>query len=184
MRTPYILLIILALCMTAQALLGLIFSEQYRDVGYVRETWFANDWITLALAVPLFIVGLFLEQRSFVLGRLIWLGVLGYSVYNYAFYLFGTALNAFFPLYVIILVLSVSALILALSRTDVGAIKSRFLAKTPVRLIGGYLIFVALGNRWRSFMEKAWMGLYYSSDRGNSRYAISSHFICQWEPWL
>jgi hypothetical protein len=37
---------------------------------------------------------------------LLWLGAVGYAFYNYAFYLFGAALNAFFPLYVAPLLLS------------------------------------------------------------------------------
>jgi hypothetical protein len=114
-------------------------------VGYVGATWFGNDWITLGLAVPLLMVGLFLEQRHSLLGRLVWLGTLGYGAYNYAFYLFGAALNAFFPLYVVIFILSGLALMLVLSRTDVGKVRSRFNARTPVRLVGGYLVFVATG---------------------------------------
>ena len=39
-------------------------------------------------------------------GLLLWLGVIGYTAYNYGFYLFGAALNAFFPLYLAALVLT------------------------------------------------------------------------------
>ena len=40
-----------------QALLGLVFPELYRDEGFVRETWFGNDWVTLLLGVPALLAG-------------------------------------------------------------------------------------------------------------------------------
>lgn len=51
-------------------------------------------------------------------GLLLWLGLIGYALYNYAFYLFGAALNAFFPIYLAALVLSGTVLIVALSHID------------------------------------------------------------------
>jgi hypothetical protein len=76
---------------------------------------------------------------------LLWLGTLGYGAYNYAYYMLGAALNAFFPLYVAALLVSVATLILALSRIEVARVAERFRPKTPVRLVGGYLVFVASG---------------------------------------
>ena len=38
---------------------------------------------------------------------LVWLGMLGFVAYNDAFYLFGAALNTFFPIYVVLFVLAV-----------------------------------------------------------------------------
>jgi len=66
----------------------------------VLATWFGNDWVTPAIALPLLTTGLLLDRRGSICGRLLWLGALGYAVYNYAFFLFGAALNSFFPLYV------------------------------------------------------------------------------------
>jgi hypothetical protein len=80
--------------------------------------------------------------------------MLGYGAYNYAYYMLGAALNAFFPLYIVSLVLSVGTLILALSRLDVTGVAASFRAKTPVRIIGGYLAFVAAG------LTFVWMGMW------------------------
>lgn len=145
LRVPLALSVVLAFLMAGQSLLGLVFSGQYRDVEWVRTTWFGNDWVTLCLAVPLLVGGLLLERRGSTRGRLLWLGGLGYGAYNYGFYLFGAALSAFFPLYVLAVVVSVVALILALSGIDAGEIAGSALPKTPVRVIGGYLVFVAAG---------------------------------------
>jgi hypothetical protein len=131
--------------MGAQAVLGLTFQAQYRDVPWIKAAWFGNDWVTLLAAVPLLLVALVLARHGSIRGLLLWLGVLGYVAYNYAYYLFGAALNMFFGLYVIAFVLSLMILILALSRLDVAVIAASFPAGTPVRVIGGYLGLVGTG---------------------------------------
>jgi hypothetical protein len=49
-------------------------------------------------------------------GMLIWLGLLAYALYNYAFYLFGAAFNALFLVYVAAFATPALALVAALSR--------------------------------------------------------------------
>jgi hypothetical protein len=119
-RAPYTLTAALAVLMVTQSMLGLIFQREYRDVEWIRATWFGNDWMTLVVAVPLLISGLLMKRRGSAQGMLLWLGVIAYAVYNYAFYLLGAALNAFFPLYVLALVLSVVTLSVGLARLDVA----------------------------------------------------------------
>jgi hypothetical protein len=135
----------LSLLMLAQSLLGLLLPDQYRDAEWIRATWYGNDWVTLVAAVPLLGVGKIRTARGSVRGLLLSLGIAGYTMYNYAFYLFGAVLNAFFPLYVIVLVLAIVTLGLAVSQVDVAAVARSFCRETPVRLIGGYLVFVAAG---------------------------------------
>src|SRR3712207_9468082 len=64
--------------------------------------------------------------------RSAWLGMLGYGAYNYAYYMLGAALNAFFPLYIAALILSVVTLILTLSRIEVAEVAASFRPKTPL----------------------------------------------------
>jgi len=145
LRTPYFLTWGLLAVMGAQAALGLTFQAQYRDVAWIKATWFGNDWVTLLAAVPLLAVALVLARHGSIRGLLLWLGMLGYVAYNYAYYLFGAALNIFFGLYIVAFVLSFVILILALSRLDVAIVAASFKAGTPVRVIGGYLGFVGTG---------------------------------------
>ena len=119
LRTAYLLTMVLVSLMGVQAVLGLLFQAQYRDADWITATWFGNDWFTLVVAVPMFAVALMSAGRGSIRGLLLWVGMLGYGVYNYAYYLFGAALNAFFPLYVLICVLSSVTLILVLSRMEV-----------------------------------------------------------------
>ncbi len=154
MKAPYILSAALAALMVVQSVLGRVFPGQYRDVEWIRTTWFGNDWITLVVGAPLLVASLLLARRGSIRGLLLWLGMLGYGAYNYAYYLLGAALNAFFPLYIVALVLSVSTLILALSRIDAAEVAASFRPKTPVRIVGGYLVFVAVG------LTFVWMGMW------------------------
>jgi hypothetical protein len=134
-----------AVLMGSQSVAGLALPGQYRDVGWVRGTWYGNDWVTLVVALPLLVVALAFARRGSVRGQLLWLGMLGYSTYNYAFYLLGTALNVFFPLYAILLVLSVVGLMLGLSGIGVSAVAAGFAVRTPVRIVGGCLAGIGVG---------------------------------------
>ncbi len=154
MKVPYILSVTLAALMVVQSMLGRIFPEQYRDVEWIRLTWFGNDWVTLVIGAPLLVASLLLARRGSIRGLLLWLGMLGYGAYNYAYYMLGAALNAFFPLYILPLLLSVATLILVLSRIEAADVATVFRPKTPVRIIGGYLVFVAVG------LTIVWMGMW------------------------
>ena len=95
--------------------MGLLFRGQYRDAEWIAATWLGNDWVTLLVALPLLkrrtCAG---EARISTRPVALWLGMLGYAIYNYAYYLFGAALNAFFPLYLAAVIMAAIALILRL----------------------------------------------------------------------
>jgi hypothetical protein len=133
------------LLMLVQAITGLLWPGRYRDPEWIRLTWLGNDWVTLLVAVPLLFAGIAGAARGAVPARLLWLGALGYGAYNYAFYLFGAALNAFFLLYVLGVVFAAAALIVALSHLEAAAVAAAFRPRTPVRAIGGALIFTGVG---------------------------------------
>lgn len=142
---PGRLTVALAGVMLVQTLTGLVFPTQYRDPEPIRSSWLGNDWVTLVVVIPMLIAGLAGVARSSTRGLLLWLGMLGYATYNYAFYLFGAALNASFPLYVIAVVLAVVALILALASIDAAWIARSFRPDAPSRVVGGALVVVGVG---------------------------------------
>ena len=144
MDAAYALTVFLMVVMLAQSALGLLFRGQYRDAEWIAATWLGNDWVTLLVALPLLGAGLVLARRRSQRGLLLWLGMLGYAIYNYAYYLFGAALNAFFPLYLAAVITAAIALILALSHIAPAEIALRYKATAPVRLVGGYFVFVGI----------------------------------------
>jgi hypothetical protein len=145
---------IFAAIMATQAALGLLLPGQYRDTAWIRSTWFGNDAVTLLVGVPLLVTALVLDRRGAVLGRLLRLGALAFGVYNYAFYLLGAALNVFFPLYVLAVLLAAVALAFTVMDTDVARAPDWFHPATPVRRIGGYLVAVACG------LAAVWLGFW------------------------
>jgi hypothetical protein len=149
-----VLTLVLVLVMATQAVMGLLFETAYRDVDWIKATWFGNDCMTLFVAVPLLVVGLVSAGRGSPRGLLLWAGLLGYAVYNYAFYLLGAALNVFFPLYVLAVVLAVSLLVLVLMRANASRVAAYCGSSVPVRVVGGSLVVVALG------LASAWMAMW------------------------
>jgi hypothetical protein len=151
---PYGAAVALAAVMGGQSLLGLLYPHAYRDVEWIRATWHGNDWVTLLLGVPALTIAVLTAARGSTRGQLVWLGMLAYAAYNYAFYTFGAALNVFFLLYVIAFVLAVATLVLMLARLDVGALAGAFEGVAPLRLVSLYLMLVGTG------LAVAWIALW------------------------
>jgi hypothetical protein len=145
MSVPRKLTSVLAALMCAQSLTGLLAPAQYRDVAWIKAAWFGNDWLTLIVAVPMLVISSVGAQRGSARARLLFLGAVGYAVYNYAFYLLGAALNIFFPLYVASVVVAAVILIVTLGRLDASTIKLSARPAAPLALIGGSFIVIGLG---------------------------------------
>ena len=135
----------LAALMITQALTGLVAAQLYRDVEWIKATWYGNDWLTLVVVVPLLLISGAGAQRRSARAFLLWAGAVGYALYNYAFYLLGAALNAFFPLYVASVVLAAVILIVTLGRLDPSSIALKIPPVVPLPLIGGSFVLIGVG---------------------------------------
>src|SRR5947207_6949117 len=91
--------LILAL-MVAQAVCGLWVPGVYRDPPEVAAMLRGYDLVTLVVVVPALALALLPSWYGARGARLVWLSTLAYGVYNYAFYVFGTAFTALFLFYV------------------------------------------------------------------------------------
>lgn len=141
MHAAYTLTNLLAAIMGLQALTGLLFPEQYRDVEWAKIGWLGNDGLTLLIAMPLLALSAWLAMRGSVRAYLVWLGSLGFALYNYVFYLFGAELNIFYVFYLAAPILVIVILILLLKDTQPHTIKSTFRSQLPEKVVGGYFIF-------------------------------------------
>jgi hypothetical protein len=132
--------------MVVASLAGIFWDGLYsRDAEWAQAAWSGNDLVTLLVAVPLLVMALLLARRGSRRGELLWYAMLGYAVYNYAFYLFGARMNELFPLYAVLFVLPFIALALALGHLDAGAVAADFSARTPVRWVSAYMVFTGAG---------------------------------------
>ncbi len=144
LRVARILSILVAILATMTSLGGLLNSGLYRDNALIATAWKGNDLITLAVVIPLLTGTLIASMRGSDRGLLLWLGSLGYMLYNYIFYLYGAAFNVFFLGYVALVALSLYALILGLASVDVGRISQEFRAATPVKFVTGLMLLIPL----------------------------------------
>jgi hypothetical protein len=126
-------------------------SRLYRDNPLITATFRGQDWVTLLVAVPLLTVGLILERRGSLRGRLLWLGMLYYAMYSYLFYAVGAAFNGFFLLYVAIFGLAGYASLIAVLRIDFEPLTATLGSRTARGMAIGYLLLLVatgLGLLW------------------------------------
>jgi hypothetical protein len=141
-----------AILMAVQAVLGLLFRAEYLDVEWVAATWLGNDMVTLVVAVPLLVAATRSVARGYEKGRVVVAGALAYGVYNYAYYLFGAALNVFFPIYVLALLCSAWALIGTIAAIEISRVQT--LGRRSSRVIGSYFVAVGAG------LTMVWVGIW------------------------
>lgn len=155
-KTERIFSFILVALMMLQSLTGLLYQHLYRDVPWVKLTWLGNDLVTLIIVVPILFISILRVKNQSQRAMMLWLGTIGYGIYNYAFYLFGASLNMFFPLYVLAFVVSIITIIISLSNRSIGYFIDGFKNQTPVRAIGAYYVFVAL------CLSMVWLGMWFA----------------------
>ena len=141
-------LAILLLSVVASAA-GLFIADLYRDNDWVRPQLRGNDLVTLAVAAPLLTFSLIRAMGGSPRGQLLWLGALGYMLYNYLYYALVAAFNPLFLIYVALMSMSLFALVLGLITLNWAAVARRFQV-APVGAVCVFLFVIsgALGLMW------------------------------------
>ena len=143
-KTAALLTSLILLLLVVVTIGGLLLPHLYTDAPSIKKAWYGNDLVTLLVIVPLLFLSLLAALEGSERAQLLWVGALGYTVYNYAFYLFGAAMNAFFLFYVALFSLSIYALALVWSAINVRSINKHFSQHTPLKRIALFLLLVAL----------------------------------------
>ncbi len=91
----------------------------------------AQDALTLFIAVPLLLVGMYFTGKKSLRGQMLLTGLLGYFLYTYGSMSFASAYNPLFLVYVALFALSLFAFILAMMAVDVDEVNARLSAKFP-----------------------------------------------------
>jgi hypothetical protein len=147
---------VLLLLMVVQAGLGLAVSGLYPEQPWAVAAFRGNDLVTLLLAAPVLAVALVASRRresESSASVLVWLGMLHYGVYNYAYYSFGAAFSSAFLLHVAALVASIGGLLMLATSIDAGRAARSVAGGTRARVVAGYTTVVGLG------LVAAWGGL-------------------------
>jgi len=122
-----------------------VFLHPYAgDTVFARNGYRGADVISLAIAAPLLVYAVRSAARGSTRARLLWLGGLGYVVYQYG-YTFAYGWSRLFLVYLALLSLSAFTLTAALASLAPESIAARFDDSTPTRRIARFLIFIGAG---------------------------------------
>jgi hypothetical protein len=150
LKAAYVLSGIVVALMVAISVLGLAVDHLYRDGAWASEALRGGDLVTLVVAAPLLAYALVRTIAGSTRWPVVWIGLLGYSAYNYGFYVFGPSFNDAFLLHIMAMSMSLFGIALALPSMDWPAVGERFRNDRWARWIGSVLIAVGVlqGAAW------------------------------------
>jgi hypothetical protein len=92
--------IVIVLLVALTAVAGIFWPPTYaRETLYSKAGGIASDLVDLCLVVPVLLISGIKGYRGSIPARLVWLGTLGYLLYNFVLYAFGTHFNPLFLVY-------------------------------------------------------------------------------------
>src|SRR5215207_11212015 len=111
-RWAYVLSSAVGVLALLASLAGLLADGVYGEAESTAEMLRGYDLVTLVLIVPALVLSQLSARRGSDRAQLIWVGMLAYLGYSYAYYLLGTAFNDLFLLHAALFSSSVFALVL------------------------------------------------------------------------
>lgn len=134
----------LAIALAIQAAGGLWIPGLYRDNSWITSTYRATDSLALFLVAPALAISARFAFRGSARAELVRLGLVYKIFYNNFYFLFGTAFNRFFLLYVAIAVLSATALAVSIRQLDARTIEATIESNGKRRFASGILFAFGL----------------------------------------
>lgn len=193
--------VVLAVMVLASAL-GLVVEGLYPEQTWAVAALRGNDLVTLLLVAPALAVAMVASRRRPTSASvLVWLGLLFYGTYNYAYYAFGTAFNDVFLLHVVAFSASTAGLVLLGSSIDaveaakgvVGGTRARvvavFTTAVGLALLGAWgtisVRFAVTGDLPDNVMPPSAVHLVYALDMGLLAPAFVLAGVLLWRrlPW-
>ena len=138
--------IVIAVLMTTASVAALVdWSHLYPGVDAALLPLFVGqDALNLVVGLPILLGSMWLARRGVLIGLLLWPGALFYVLYDYGFYVLGAPFNAFFLVYIALMTLSAYTMIGIVVSIDGAAVRGHLARAVPVRLVGGFLVGLAL----------------------------------------
>jgi hypothetical protein len=131
--------LLLAGCLTAAALMGILFREALYPSKELLHAFLPNDIVTLAIEIPILLLSEILSDRGMLAGLLLWPGALLFVVYNSLAYALALPVNALFLLHLTSVCLGVFTLAGLLAAIDSRAAGSILNDRIPNRAAGAIL---------------------------------------------
>lgn len=145
-KTLQVLSILLVVITLGVSVAGIVFPSLYQDNPTFVLIWQSNDIVTLLVALPLFMIGMvsYLKAHS-IKALMVWMSMIWYLVYNYAYYVYGAAFNALYLGHLAIYSIGIMTIILALVDFPIALISSPTKLGLSHKVVIGEMIFVATG---------------------------------------
>ncbi|MBS3781865.1 MAG: hypothetical protein KGY66_04255 [Candidatus Thermoplasmatota archaeon] len=143
-RSGFIVSIIVLVLMILVSAGGLVIENIYQDIEVIQEGWLGNALISLFIAVPLLAGSMIFSWRGSERAKLLWMGMLYFTLCNYTFYLFGAAFNYLFPFYVGIVILSALGLMLSFKSIDEKKVSRLLRHNLPIKWMGVFIAGVVI----------------------------------------
>jgi hypothetical protein len=134
------LLAVVALAGSATLVAPSVLRDPPGYSGNAIGTWAA----ALLVAVPVVAVAMHRAVHGSLAARIVWLGGVGYLLYQAILSSFSLQFNPLFLLYVASLSLGVWTFVAVLATIDAGGLAARVPGRFPARLAGGYLMATAV----------------------------------------
>jgi hypothetical protein len=136
--------IALAIVNAIAGLVSVLVPDIFRDdpayVGNARGTFV----VILVVALPAMLLAMRASARGSLRAGLVWLGCVGYLLYNAILSSFSLRFNALFLVYVASLSLGVASLVAVLRCLDASLLARRLSPRVRVRAVAAYLIVIAV----------------------------------------
>jgi hypothetical protein len=145
MNSITILTVLLALALAITSYCGAFISGTYeRDAVSMAAQGIGQDIFDLFLMVPLLLILLLFMRQGNRLASFLFSGTVFYVLYSFLIYCFGVHFNNLFLVYCLIAGLSFYTFALGVNQLRIIITPEWFNNKVPVRMVGIYLIIIAL----------------------------------------
>lgn len=119
----------IALLLTIATIGGVFDPGTYaQDEPFFATQGIAQDFISLFVTIPVMLISFVFALRGSIRARLVWLGMLGYTLYSYILYAFFVSFNSMFLIYAGTLALTLYTLIGAIITTNHTSVREAVLA--------------------------------------------------------
>ena len=137
--------IAIALLVALTAVAGVFWPATYeRETLFQRAGAIGSDLVDLFLVVPVLLISGIKGYRGSIPARLVWLGTLGYLLYNFVLYAFGVHFNAWFLVYCAILSLCFYAAVFSVPFIPIDQIAQTYGPRAPRKAITIGFILVSV----------------------------------------
>lgn len=143
---PYALSGAVAVTATVSAAVSLAVPSVLTGAAVGNGNLRGTALIVLMLGVPVLLIAMLGTSRGSARWSVVWLGSLGYLLYQAVLFCFATPINALFLAYVAYLGLGVWSIVVLVPAIDRPAFAARLRPGAPFRFVAAFTLVITVGN--------------------------------------